>query len=171
MKALPSQRVYAERAGFDLDLAKRECSEVAILRATHDRGFFWLDEEGEESAIIGVTDENGEPLDMVAWPLADPELFSVAHGYAAVLGARNVINQASWAFGAMLRVWRSPLAWLKDECRGVVVLDYKSAGVILRHALGPMLCEDDVHCLDVDAAVNPQRFHFAVFAPPWRLAA
>ena len=101
---------------------------------------------------------------MVAWPLADHDLVSVAHGYASILGAWNIVDPCTWALGGILRVWRSPLTWLKDNCRGIVVLDYEWAGNLLRHALGPILCEDDDLALAVDRILNPPKFSFPVLS-------
>jgi hypothetical protein len=167
-----SPSIYAEAQGFDLELARERCDEVAILRCAHDRGHFWLDdEEGEESCILGVAAADGEPIDLVAWPLADPTVFSTAHGRAIVLGEENILSPATWAFGGMLGVWRSPLAWLRDRCCGICLLDYTFAGPPLRLALGPLLCEDDDLAVDVHRLINPPPFHFNVYAMEQEAAA
>jgi hypothetical protein len=96
-----------------------------------------------------VEGDEPEAIDFVAWPLDDPFRFREMFGNAECLGRENISNPATYAWGETLRLHRTPVAWLKGQCRGAVVLYEYAIGRILKHALGNIACEDKEHALSV----------------------
>jgi hypothetical protein len=70
-----------------------------------------------------VDDET--PVDLVAWKPREPARIFRHLGEAAMLGASQLGNPASYYAGEPLPVHRTALDWLAAGCRGVVILDPK----------------------------------------------
>jgi hypothetical protein len=157
---------YLSAFGLDPEVVNARAGWLGIVHATVEGGRFWWDwDGGEESAVIQALDEMGDVLDYVAWPLASPERFGRAYGAALVLGPADLHNPARWAFGQVLRIHKTPLAWLREGDEGVCLLDYRYGPVLLRQALGDLLCQDDDHALLIHDLVNPPSFPHRVLSP------
>jgi hypothetical protein len=142
---------------------------LAILCCRFDgAGHFSFADSGDACAVFEVIDgSDGAPIDICAFSLPNPAKFGTALGVVSVLGEPNILNPASWVFGQFLQVRRHPLGWLKGGCRGVVILDHRSAPMRLAQALGPLLAEDEAHARDLkallcSAPVDPKRILFPV---------
>ena len=112
---------------------------------------FTFNPDGEPTAVIEALlfDWNREPYtaDLVAWPLRAPDQFTTAMGLndgADVLGPVNMVQRG----GAPLKVYRTPLAWLKAGCDGCCPLKPGSRHW-LRRAGGPFAVEDVDHGLEL----------------------
>lgn len=89
-----------------------------------------------------VHDENGDPIDIAAWA---PQFGRLATWYSrgALLGAETLFAPRMTDAGT-LEVFRSPADWLRNACRGVVILDAGKAAPLLRRA-APLAAEDVAH--------------------------
>lgn len=84
-------------------------------------------EMGDPALVFEVMGEDGETvIDLCAWSIEHPQRFGTALGAADMLGEY-------WLTGGsapedVLRVHRTPLAWMKAGCDGVVILrrDYRA---------------------------------------------
>ncbi|HEV2602993.1 MAG TPA: hypothetical protein VGU24_04955 [Microvirga sp.] len=120
-----------------------------------DRTFEMVD-HGTSAAVIEAFDSDDcTVVDLVAWPFNKPDRFATALGHAGGLGLARVRNPASFYGGRPLRVYRTPLAWLKAGCGGVVVLREESAFLWLSAALGDLAAEDLEHARMLHRVLHP----------------
>ena len=142
---------YAKSQGFAMQVVEAHAGIVSVQSCSFDgAGFFDFDPQGEPCLVFEAMDEdNASTVDLVAFALADPTRFGTADGTLGVLGLTNVTNPATWSLGALLKVHRTPLSWLRDGCRGVVITDHQKAPAALSRALGPMAAEDGAHAQDL----------------------
>lgn len=112
----------------------------------------WFDFEDElhddrplTSALIFIArDEFGDKVDLVAWSQKTSRVASWL-GRASLLGANEVFAARLVDEGA-LKVFATPLEWLQAERRGVVIVDEKRAGELLR-LVSPLFTNDvDLGC-------------------------
>lgn len=144
---------YVRSAGLDV---RSIYAHAGLLAVTHIRvlaggRFDWAttDDEGAElGAVIEVIEiEGGEAVtvDLVAWSTTEPSRFGTAMGRASLLGGANVANPATYFAGKRLHVHRTPLAWARAECAGVVMLDRVRGLPRLAEAAGELMAEDVAH--------------------------
>ena len=123
---------------------------IAVLPvALYGNGLFGFDGTMPAAVIEVYADDDETTIDLCAWSISKPDKFATAIGAASVLGAAQIANAASWAFGTYLKVHRTPLQWIKAGCSGVCPLDYGFAGYELREALGPILAQDQAHAAEL----------------------
>lgn len=135
---------YLKRHDLDLKvvLAHAGLLNVALIRywqGNDGDSSFSFTTDGVPSAVLEaiLLDYDGEPatVDLVAWPLHDPDSFATVMGVndgADLLGTVAMVQRR----GAPLRVHRNPLAWLRSGCAGCVPLK-PGARHWLRRAGGP----------------------------------
>ena len=110
------------------------------------RGVFDFSETGDPALVHVVFGADGEtPIDLVAWEPNRPSRYATLLGSAGLLGADHVDKPTTYFDGKPLQVFRTPLNWLRHDCRGVVVLHRQSAGRALAKAPGPIAAEDLRH--------------------------
>ncbi len=149
---------YIKQHGLDFECIIWHAGIIAVVPCTFtDGGTFCFDPQGEPAVVIEALAEDKSTIDLVAWPLSQPEAFATAVGAADAVGISNVTNPATWAFSRVLKVHRRPLDWLKDGCGGVCVLDHRHVACWLGKALGPILAEDIEHGQNLAEMLN-QRF-------------
>ena len=78
-----------------------------------------------------------EPIlvDLVAWRLRDPERWWFRRGEPALMLGRDNLEVAAW-LESPIKVFRTPLGWLRNGCRGVVLINrngLESAFIGVRH--------------------------------------
>ena len=135
-------------------------------------GFFEFDNSAGLAVIFEVLAEDDETvIDLCSFDVACPNIFGTALGAAAILGATNITNPSTWAFGQHLKIHRAPLDWLKDGCRGAVILNHHLAPLMLGRALGPIFAEDEAHVKQLRAAfcaplMNPRQIRSPVSGGP-----
>lgn len=169
MRAQTSAIDYIAEHRLDRGVIERHCETLGILPCLFDnRGSFeFADEEdcgARDAAFIGCI-EQGELIDITAWPIDQPEHLATLEGHALVLGADQLNDEASWALGDFLPVHRTALRWIKNRCRGVVVLDHEFGFLALRSAEGPLEVEDEAHAVAIDQLINPARFEHQIMVP------
>lgn len=147
-------RGFLAREGLDLRLIQALAGSLVLAKCTFTPAprRFRLDAAGELSAIVEAIEiEAGERwlVDLVAWPIARPAEFASVDGRAVLLGGDEVDNPASYFGGRPLPVHRTPTAWLRAGCRGVVPLDENRAWIRLAGALGRLAAEDEEHAREL----------------------
>jgi|GEM_PF-6882648 len=153
-EAQPDPYAWKILEGYGLDLNAVTGLNGPIIRrkVKMENCLFDLDDgDGSEWAwLMCAHDQDGESLlDLVAWSYDDPGRFGVYAGVAPVLGLDQITNPASWSFGNILHVHRTPLNWLRANCHGVCILDHAMAPIVLGDALGPLMAEDADHARDL----------------------
>jgi hypothetical protein len=97
------------------------------------------DEEHVGAMVFIVRNHIGDPIDLAAWSPPRPVALWCSRG--AMLGAESLFASR---MRDELAVFRDPLGWLRNLCRGVVVLDSIKAAPLLRRA-EPLAAEDVAH--------------------------
>lgn len=88
-----------------------------------------LEEAEAGEAFLAFEEAN----DIVLWCPGTGELTSwCAHAFA--LGEDNILNAGTYAFDNHLTIHADALDWLRDRCRGIVVLRWELAFDMLRDA-------------------------------------
>lgn len=126
-----------------LALARPFCLAAANV-AFGIRGRFEFEPEAKDnlvSAIIIPAIGHGGLIDLVAWLPKSNELASWL-GVAFCLGDERQIDGPY--LGEPLKVWRSPVSWLRAERRGIVIVERNRAFDRLRD-VPELLCEDPDH--------------------------
>jgi hypothetical protein len=142
---------YVKAQGIDPKMVEAHAGTASLFSCTFDSaGYFDFAEGGESCLVFEVLDEDAATtIDLCAFAVATPKRFGTAMGNAPVLGLTNITNPASWAFGTVMPIHRTPLGWLRDDCRGVVILDHQHAPAALGRALGKLLAEDEEHATEL----------------------
>jgi hypothetical protein len=158
---------YLSREGVDCHTAYALAGPIVLSEIVFAYGgIFSFTLTGEPAFVVIVNDEDAEtPVDLVAWSASDPRRFGVYFGDAGVLGADQVLNQASYFRGGLLACHRTPLAWLRAGCRGCIVLRPANARTLLARRLGPILAEDLRHGSWLLRNLAPTLVESDVFVP------
>ena len=95
---------------------------------------------GSFAFIFAIID--GDIIDAAAW---EPKTGKIASrfGIGALLGEGQIGRDQLGTMGRALPVWRSPLEWLRDGRKGVVIVDAQRAAHVLAGAT--IKPEDDFH--------------------------
>ncbi len=86
-------------------------------------------DRGREAIIIPYVEPGGVVIDLVAFRADQPSRWWQRTGTATALG-EQAVEQADWP-EEPLSVYPDPLAWLRAECRGAVILEPAAAGWVL----------------------------------------
>jgi hypothetical protein len=146
----PSRKLEAtlKAQGIDYRAIVERTGPICLRRITveDDTGTFEIDAElGEPAFILAVHAVDAETvIDLVGWPIYQPEAWSTYFGFAGLLGGDAAVNPASF-IEEPCPIWASPLAWLQGGLRGCVVLEPRLAATILRQAHGLFQCEGREH--------------------------
>jgi hypothetical protein len=106
---------------------------VGSANVIFDRNTFDIDPDGECALTFRALDR-GEIIDLIAW---SPESNRIGswRGVAFAVGDQDDIwNPASFFDGSPLRVHANPLAWLKADREGIVVVDHRMTNAMLGRA-------------------------------------
>jgi hypothetical protein len=151
--------------------------ELPILCFVSDRKFQLCegDETGAVMAVVHVVRgrDAETPIGLVAWCRDRPEkIFTYPAGLSA-LGLDQLDNPACYFAGGALRVHRSPLAWLRASCRGIVPLDYEALWLELKQLSGScaLSAESVEHGHALQAALDPLPANVRLVVPRRKVAA
>lgn len=146
---------YVTKHGINLSAVNRFCGTLVVICCNFiGNGHFVFDDDGTPAVVIEIYGEDDETtIDLCAWPVEAPENFATMLG-ADGLGMARVINSATWAFGSVLHIYRTPLRWLQAGCDGAVVLDHRYVSAWLGQALGSIRAEDIDHARHLHALLN-----------------
>ena len=103
-------------------------------------------EPGTRALLFLVTERDGTALDIAAWDLETGQL-STWLDRAFALGQDQLYLPRLSEHEALV-VWRSPLDWLRQGRRGIVLLRPHAAAYALDDA-GPLMAEDVEHGLEL----------------------
>jgi hypothetical protein len=106
---------------------------------------------GKRAYLFLVTDSRGDPIDIIGWQPAR-NWIGTWRGIAWALNQQAVFAPRVSDHGA-LRVHQSPLEWLRDECRGIVLVQPHLAAGFLCDA-GPLIAENSGHRQALKAALT-----------------
>lgn len=89
--------------------------------------------EGHQNAfpafVCEAIDADGEfTIDLVAWHVDRPAHVLTMFGRCGLLGVWEAMSAAGTVFNQPLQIHRTPLDWLKAECRGAAVVIPRLAG-------------------------------------------
>ena len=119
----------------------REGGPIRVARVVFEQGFFdFASEDGPEATLAYVSvarDWRGYASDIVAFDLAG-RVSAAWLGREALLGAHHVLAPR---FDDPLRVFDSPVSWLRGERDGIVIIDWTRAAAAL---VGVTLAVDNV---------------------------
>jgi hypothetical protein len=167
---------YVKVNGINLEALNAYAGVLSIMSCRFlGNGYFdFGNTDAKAAVVIEIYAEDDEStIDLCAWQIEQPDIFATMFG-ADALGLARVVNPATWAFGGVLNIYRTPLRWLQAGCQGCVVLDHRNVPIWLRCALGAVHAEDIDHARQLDAWLNPPRFdrrRILVPCAPERMAA
>ena len=121
---------------------------------------FRFDDNGMPAAVIMALNEYGVPVDLIAWPTHRPDKFAPLQGTAPLLGGYQL--EENDRHRTPIRVLKSPLRWLQQRCRAVVMINDEAA-LHIAGAFGPIIAEDIEHAAELrrllkrQVEVAPQR--------------
>lgn len=148
LAAHPSLSPYAERNGF-----RRLGTPVwGIARVSGSGTTYEPTDDGEPALIVPAYDD-GRIVDLVATLMRPRPMLLTRRGVSTVLGADAVMRAV--AHGDRKRpLWlhHDPMAWLRAECVGAVILDWQAAPHDLA-GVAAFVVGDDVLARRVHAAV------------------
>jgi hypothetical protein len=168
VKSTPEFRYLAEH-GIEIDphdkatMRRLSRFHIARVRFLANRTFEY-DREGMLAGIV-MTSDPGDPIVSgywVAWALTRPDKFApdLRSGMYKIIGGNQLASETP------TRVWRTPLSWLKNVARGVVIVNYEGCGLCgLR--LPPKLhlvAEDSAHKAELEQ--DPGTNHVITVAAP-----
>jgi hypothetical protein len=143
--------------------------------AIFDKDAFDFAAPGDPHAVRAVvhvvhSDDAVAPVDLAAWTRAHPDRVLLCLGAGVALGVDQIQNPASYFAGKPLQIHRTPLAWLRASCAGIVVLS--ADGVLDRlDRLPPrsepyrLLAEDLDHGVELRRLLAPLRPRVRLFVP------
>jgi hypothetical protein len=156
--AEPNQKLYGylRPNGVDLNLVINLLEgAIAICKWSIDGG------SKEDCVALPVMEEDGvTPLDVMIFSMREPSRFRTMLGLGAVLGAREVMNPATYWSGQPCRLLRRPLDWLREGIEGcAVILDPVRARSMLAWAPGHLAALDEDHADELVeiGIVDPKR--------------
>lgn len=104
------------------------------------------DSEASLGFICECLATDGETvIDLVAWPVNHPERVLTMFGKAGLLGAWEATSPGTYFMGGSLTMHRTPLDWLKADCRGAAVVVPHIAARLLIDLPGPIAARDLAH--------------------------
>jgi hypothetical protein len=137
--------------GIDLDHVTNLIGPVCHAPVTFfEGGLYDYDTLGTMAYLFVVFAEDAETeVDIVAWSAREPNLFGILLGKAALLGADQLFNPATFYGGKPCRLWRTPLRWLQECCDGAVVLQSVPASLVFAKVSGKVCAEDETHAREL----------------------
>jgi hypothetical protein len=119
---------------------------LTSVRVTVD-GTFEFTNSGPPTVVIGVHGPDLDLVDLVAWRPSNPARWRLRLGFADFLGEVHA-DYAALLYGP-LRLFNSPLSWLRAGCDGAVLLDAKFGLSTLRDA-SAVFGDDREHIQAID---------------------
>jgi hypothetical protein len=146
---------YLQTHDLDWDEVTKIAGPICLHLLTYSsNGSFDPHPYGRPSLVHIVTAEDGvTELDLVGWSMAAPHVFATRLCVAGVLGADQLLNPATYACNQPCRLWSTPLQWLQEGCKGVVILNYRLALPLLKKAPGSFASECRAHAAELTRAL------------------
>jgi len=106
-----------------------------------DDGLYALSNEGSLHLILPVF-ENCELVDLVAFTSNQPLAWLLRLGHGWSLGLLDGLERHSWE--DEVRLWASPLDWLRAGCDGLCIIDWTAPEVLELSRLPSIHCQDRI---------------------------
>lgn len=115
--------------------------------------------EGHQDAFMAFVceaiDADGESvIDLVAWPVDRPAHVLTMFGRCGLLGLWEATSAAGTVFNQPFPIHRTPLNWLKAECRGATIADKRIAARQLLDIPGRIAASDIRHGRELKALLD-----------------
>lgn len=139
-----------------------EAGLVGVSRVHMSGGSFEFSDDGEPAFISPVHElrDGGRHLDpfpatadLLAWLPRKPKTFARWLGVAMFLGEPYL--RAAMEAGEAIRVYRTPLDWLRAGCAGVVILDTRRAWAEFGSLEWPLVADDVEHGRELRRILTP----------------
>jgi hypothetical protein len=135
---------------------------IGETNVSFDGGSFDADPDGRPAAILGVID-GGRLVDLATWDTETGRTGTwLGQGFA--LGQDQILNAATWFLDGNLMIHRSPLGWLQNGRKGIVILDPRRAWCWLQDA-PRLLCEDEAHGEEIERLIDPPKPRAQILVP------
>jgi hypothetical protein len=154
---------YVKKHGIDMAAVNAFAGTLTIIDCVFfGNGYFRFADEADKQSTSAVVievygEDDASAVDLCGWSIDGPCAFATFLG-ADALGMARITNAATWSFGHVLQIHRTPLGWLKAGCSGCCILDHRHVSVWLREALGPIMAEDLDHARQLYSWLNPPPF-------------
>ena len=103
-------------------------------------GLYAPSQDGAPHLILPVF-EDGELVDLVAFRSEQPLAWLLRLGVGWSLGLLDGFERHGWE--QEVRLWASPLDWLRADCDGLCILDWSAPEVINLASLPNIRCQDE----------------------------
>lgn len=115
--------------------------------ADHGNGRFdFTDSDAIPAFVIEAYGPDGETVvDVVGWPLDQPDKLMSMFGRCGLLGAWQALGPATYFMGGTLALHRTPLDWLRSGCKGAAIVTPSIAAAQLAEAPGQIAAHDHAH--------------------------
>ena len=116
-------------------------------------------DEGHQNAfpafVCEANDADGETtIDLVAWPVERPDHVMSMFGRCGLLGIWEATSAAGTVFDHPLQIHRTPLDWLRANCRGSAIADKRIAARQLLDIPGRIAASDIRHGRELKAMLD-----------------
>jgi hypothetical protein len=119
---------------------------VAVAKIeTYAPGCFEFSEDGQRAFVSPIWD-GGDIADLIAWHPRQPANFWTRTFSGTPLGIENLARAE--IHGKPLKIWRSPLGWIRSGGEGALITDWPMSAPALR-CVGALDCEDADHAAEV----------------------
>jgi hypothetical protein len=152
VKSTPEFRYLAEH-GIEIDphdkTTMRRLSRFHIARVRFFANRTFEYDSGGMLAGIVMTSDPGDPIVSgywVAWALTRPDKFApcLRSGMYKIIGGNQLVSETP------IRVWRTPLSWLKNVARGVVIVNHEGCGLCRLPPKLHLVAEDEAHKAELE---------------------
>lgn len=129
---------------------------VGTARIETGRKFWQPEEAGKPALIVPVSPDGtfGGIVDFVALQTANPRKWWVRSGLATMLGFWNLEEAAH--FDHQLVVHATPLDWLRADCEGVCIVDWRSFLPFHLSGITKVYCPDQMTGERLDIVLKRQ---------------
>jgi hypothetical protein len=103
--------------------------------------------------------------DLVAWPVDRPAHVLTMFGRCGLLGLWEAMGAAGTVFDYPLQIHRTPLDWLKAECRGAAIVGKRIAARQLLDLPGKILASDIPHGHELKAMTRAATPRIRIVVP------
>jgi hypothetical protein len=131
-----------------------------------DDGLYSPSDEGTPHLLLPVFEDH-ELVDLVAFTSDQPLAWLLRLGVGWSLGLIDGFERHSWQ--DEVRLWASPLDWLRADCDGLCILDWSAPEVLELARLPSIRCQDKLLAERLREALNrPYRLPIITFGQELR---
>ena len=154
---MPETLAYLKKNGVRLTRTMSDCVGTITLALIADHGNkrFDFDAGGFEALVCDVMGEDGETaVDLIAWPVDDPETVLTMFDRCGLVGAYQAFNPASYFDGNPLPVHRTPLDLFRAGYTGAAVAIPRIAARQILDLPGSVLAVNHRHGIELKTLIE-----------------